>query len=228
MPARATMKSVWWLIHKDLTRELRTHHTWPGMLLLGIVLVFLLAMQMDLPFDEKSRIGGGLLWVAIVFAGTLAMERSVASEQEGGCWQALALYPIGPGVLFVAKMAVNLASLVILELMLVPLFIALTDVSLLARPGYFLLIVTLGNVGFAAIGTLVSAATADLRNRGGLVALLLLPLAMPVVLASAEATSMLLRGDTDWPWWLWVQMLAVFAVVFTAVAAVVFPVLIEE
>jgi heme exporter protein B len=229
MTAPAALKSMWWLIHKDLTRELRAHDTWPSMLLLGIVLVFVLAMQVDLPYDEKSRVSGGLLWLSIVFAGTLAMEKSVANEKEGGCWQALALYPIDPGVLFLSKMVVNLASLVVLELVLVPLFIALTDVSLLAQPGSFLLILTLGDIGFAAMGTLVSVAAADLRNRGGLVvALLLLPLAMPVVLASAEATGMLLRGDTDEMWWLWIQMLAVFAVVFVALGTIVFPALVEE
>lgn len=228
MSASATMKSFWWLIHKDLTRELRAHYIWPAMLLLGFVLVFVLAMQIDLPFENKSRVSGGLLWLAIVFAGTLAMERSFANEHEAGCWQTLTMYPISSSVIFFAKLAVNLASLVILELVLIPVFIALTDVPLLARPGSFLLITALGNIGFAAVGTLISAISADLRDRGGLVALLLLPLMIPVVLASAEATGMMLADEMDRQWWLWIQLLAVFAIVFTALGAMVFAVIIEE
>jgi heme exporter protein B len=185
-------------------------------------------MQVDLPLEDKGRVGGGLLWLAIAFSGTLALDRSFASERDGGCWQSLALYPIAPSVLFLAKMAVNVVSLVLLELVLIPIFIVMTDVPLLARPGAIALIAALGNIGFAAIGTLVSAITADLRNRGSLVALLVLPLVMPVVLASAEATSMTLAGDVDRQWWRWIQLLAVFATVFTALGALVFEVVMEE
>lgn len=228
MSARTTAKSLWWLVQKDLLREFRAHSVWPGMLLLGTVLVFLVATQIDLPMDQKGRVGGGLLWMTIFFAGTLALERSLAGERDAGCWQTLTLYPVAPGVLFLGKMAVNVASLVVLEIVLVPLFIAMTDIPLLAKPGAIALIAILGNLGFAAVGTLVSAVTADLRNRGGLVALLLLPLVTPVILGSAEATSQMLAGEIDGQWWRWIQLLAVFAAVFTAVGALVFEFVMEE
>ena len=93
MPTRHTLNSLWWLIHKDLARELRAQHVWPGMVLLGLVLVFLLATQIDLPLDQKTHVAGGLLWLAIFFAGTLACDRSFTGEREAGCWQSLALYP---------------------------------------------------------------------------------------------------------------------------------------
>ncbi len=228
MPTRQTVNSLWWLIHKDLTREFRAQHVWPGMVLLGLVMVFLLATQIDLPAEEKARVVGGLLWVAVFFAGTLACERSFTSELDAGCWQALALYPIAPSVLFLAKMATNVAALVVLELVLVPLFIVLTDVPLAARPGALMLIAALGNVGFAAVGTLVSGLTVGLRHRGGLLALLLLPLVVPVVFASAEATRMMLSGQIDLLWWRWIQLLAVFATVFTVVGALAFEFVMEE
>lgn len=228
MPARQTINSLWWLIHKDLMRELRAWHVWPETVLLGLVLVFLLATQLDLPMEEKAGVAGGLLWLAIFFAGTLACERSFTSERDAGCWQVLALYPIAPSVLFLAKMAVNLAALVILELVLVPMFVVLSDVPFGSRPGPLLLIAALGNVGFAAVGTLVSGLTAGLRHRGGLLALLLLPLVIPVVFGSAEATRLLLAGQLNSPWWLWIQLLAVFAIVFTVVGALMFEFVMEE
>ena len=135
MRARESVRSLWWLIHKDLTRELRAQNAWPGMLLLGLVLVFLLATQIDLPLEQKTRTVGGLLWLSIFFAGTLALERSFANERDTGCWQALNLYPVDSSLLFLAKMVVNIISLVILEIVLIPAFIVLTDVPLLARPG---------------------------------------------------------------------------------------------
>jgi heme exporter protein B len=228
MPARTTVASIWWLVHKDLTRELRARSVWPGMLLLGLVLVFLLVTQIDLLTEQTEYALGGLLWLVIFFAGTLALERSFANECDDGCWQTLTLYPVAPSVLFLGKMAVNFASLVILEIVLVPTFIVMTDVPLLARPGAFALVALLGNVGFAAVGTLISAITIELRNRGGLVALLLLPLMLPVVFGSAETTRLMLAGEIDAQWWRWIHLLAVFAIVFTVVGALIFEFVVEE
>lgn len=228
MSAREAARTMWWLIHKDLTRELRAHHVWPGMVLLGLVLVFLSATQIDLAGEQKAGVVGGMLWLAIFFAGTLACERSFMNERDAGCWQALALYPIAPSVLFLAKMAVNVAALVVLEVVLVPVFVVLSDVPLAVRPGPFVLIAVLGNVGFAAVGTVVSGLTAGLRHRGGLLALLLLPLVIPVIFGAAEATRMVLSGQIDPMWWRWIQLLAVFAVVFTVVGAMLFEFVVEE
>ena len=172
MPAREPVKSLWWLIHKDLTRELRAQHVWPGMVLLGLVLVFLLATQIDLPAGPESTRRRRAAVAGHLFCRHVGLDRSFTNERDAGCWQALTLYPIAPSVLFLAKMAVNLAALVILELVLVPAFIVLTDVPFAARPGPLLLIAALGNVGFAAVGTLVSGLTAGLRHRGGLLTLL--------------------------------------------------------
>jgi heme exporter protein B len=198
------------------------------MVLLGLVLVFLLATQIDLPLDQKTRIAGGLLWLAVFFAGTLACDRSFTGERDAGCWQALTLYPTAPSVLFLAKMAVNLAALVILELVLVPAFIILSDVPFASRPGPLLLIAALGNVGFAAVGTLVGGLTSGLRHRGGLLTLLLLPLVVPVIFGSAETTRLLLTSEIDSLWWQWIQLLSVFAAVFTVAGAMLFEFVVED
>lgn len=225
---RQTLCSLWWLVQKDLTREVRAHHVWPAMTLLGVVFVFLLAAQVDLPLQEKKRVVGGLLWLAIFFAGTLTFDRSFTGEREAGCWLSLALFPVDPSILFLAKMAANLTSLLILELVLVPAFTVFTDVPLAARPGPLLLILALGNMGFAAVGTLVGGLMSGLRYRGGLLTLLLLPLVVPVIVGSAEATRILLCGGIDATWWRWIQLLAVFAGAFTLCGAVLFEYVVED
>jgi ABC-type transport system involved in cytochrome c biogenesis permease component len=131
-------------------------------------------------------------------------------------------------MIFFAKMIVNVASIVILEALLIPLFIVLTDVPLLARPGPLVLIAVLGSIGFAAVGTLLGGITAGMRNQGGLLALLLLPLVAPVLLSSAEATRIALASVDDPLWWWWIQLLAAFAAVFTAVGALAFGFVMED
>jgi len=225
--ANKTPKLFWWLVHKDFNRAIR-QCAWPAMLLLGVVLVGLVAVQIDLPDEQKDSLIGGLLWLPVVFAGTIAIEWSIVSEHEDGCLQVLRLYPIATSTLYFAKVTVNVASMMLVELVLVPLFIVMADVPLLSKPAALALIATLGNIGFAAAGTLISAITAGLRNRGGLLALLFLPLVMPVILACARATSMMLTGEIDAEWWRWIQFLAVCAIVFTGVGAIMFGAVLEE
>ncbi len=223
-----TAKAMWWLVYKDSLRELRTFGVWPGMLLLGLATVFLLATQLNMSVEQKTSLAGGLLWISIFFAGTVALERSFASERDSGCWQTLCLYPAPPSVIFLAKMATNTISTLLLECVLIPAFVVLTDVPLLSRPLPLLLVVVLGTLCFASIGTLLSAMTAGLRARGGMLALLLLPLLTPVLLASAEATRLILVDEVGPALWQWVNLLAVFAGVFTMAGAVLFEFVMEE
>jgi heme exporter protein B len=78
---------LWWIIHKDLVSECRARRVWPAMLMFGMVVALVFSFQMDLLPDQKRRIVGGLLWLAIFFAGMLAVDRSFASEREEGCWE---------------------------------------------------------------------------------------------------------------------------------------------
>jgi heme exporter protein CcmB len=228
MRVRESALCYWWLVHKDLVREVRAPHFLPRAVFLGLVLVVMLAIQFDLPTEQQSRIMGGMLWISILFAGTLVIERPFTSEQDNGCWDALKLYPLPPSVLFLAKMTVNLTTLVVLESVLILVFMVLTDVPLLAKPGAMLLTVLLTSIGFAAVGTLVGALSAGLRNGGGLLSLVLLPLVAPLLLSSAAATRILFSNADDALWWWWLQLLAVFALVFTIVGALAFEFILEE
>jgi heme exporter protein B len=89
-------------------------------------------------------------------------------------------------------------------------------------------IVILGSLGFAAVGTLASAVTASIRDSGGLLVLVLLPLATPVLLSSAEATRIALASTADPLWWWWIQLLAAFAVTFTVAGSIVVNFAMEE
>lgn len=224
----AEARSVWWIIHKDVTRELRAHETWPSMVLLGVATVFLIGVQLALPIDIKILMAGGLLWLSVFFAGTLALERSFAGERDSGCWQTLKNYPVAASSLFLAKMAVNILSIAVLECVLIPTFMLFTDVPLFNRPLHQLITIIFGTVCFASVGTLVSALTVGIRGRGGVLALLLLPLLTPVLLVCSEATRTAIASEYDPSWLLYAQFLAVFAAVFTIAGAAMFEFVMEE
>ncbi len=217
-----------WIIVKDLLSERRARRVWPAMLLFGALTTILLAVQMDLPAEGRHRIAGGMLWLAVCFAGMLTLDRSFAGEREDGCWEALLLYPVSTTTIYFAKLAVNVVALAALQCVLVPLFAAMAGVPLLAHPGAIALTLILGILGIAAVGTLLSALSAGIRQGANLLPLLVLPLVIPVVLAAAEATRLTVAGDFSAPWQNWIQLLAAFAAIFTAAGAVLFDFAIED
>lgn len=225
---RSALRAFWFLMAKDLLGEFRARRAWPAMLLLGLLLVVLVEMQIDLPADQKQTVICGLLWLNVFFAGMLALERLSAGEREEGCWRILFLYPISPALVFLAKMAVNFVALILLEFVLIPAFVVFTNVPLLANPLMLVTVLVLGNLGFVSVGVIVSSLTAHASQKGGLLALILLPLLTPVLIGAAEATRLAVMDEGSGSWWSWVQLLAAFAVLFTAMGLMLFPSAAEE
>ena len=219
---------LWWIIHKDLISECRAHRVWPAMLLAGSLVTLLLSIQMDLPADQKRQIVGSLLWLATVLAGMPALGRSFESEREQGCWEGLLLLPISSMTVYLGKLAVNVVALTALQCVLVPLFAVVSGVPLLAHPGAMLLIGLLGNLAIASVGTLLGAMAGGVRQGGNLLVLLVLPVAIPVVLAAAEATRLTVENDFGATWWCWIRLLGALAVVFVTAGAVLFDFAIED
>jgi heme exporter protein B len=86
----------------------------------------------------------------------------------------------------------------------------------------------LASIGLAAIGTLVGATTNWVCKRGNLVALLLLPLVWPVVLAAGEATCLAMSGDYTEPFFRWLKLLAAFDVTFATLGVLLFDFIMED
>jgi heme exporter protein B len=218
----------WWIIHKDLLSEFRTRRAWPAMLLLGVVVALVFSIQMDLLPQQEQRLVGGLLWLAVFFAGMTAVDRSFAAERDEGCWQGMRLLPLSPGTVYLAKLLVNVIALLALECLLIPLFFLLSDIPLLAHAGEMLLIAVLASPALAAVGTLVSALATGSGRSGSMLVLVVLPLVTPVVLAAAECTRLAVMNQIDEPWWGWIQLLGAFAAIFTVAGTLLFEYAIED
>jgi heme exporter protein B len=228
MQSGHALKAFRCLVVKDLVSEFRLGRSWPGMLLLGLVLVILLEMQVDLGTQEKQQVVSGLLWLDVFFAGIMMVERLLAGEREEGCWRSLLLYPVSPAVVFFAKVTVTFLALGLLECVLVPAFIVFSNIPLLRHPWCFVTVALLANLGYASVGVVISAVTAQVSHRRSLLPLLLLPLMAPVIMAAAAATRSLVAADLDEQWWRWIQLLGCFAVVFTTLGTLVFEFVIED
>ncbi len=130
--------------------------------------------------------------------------------------------------MYLAKLAVNIVWLAVLQCALIPLFAVLTDVPLLDHPWAMALVALLGNLGIASAGTLLGALAARVQKGTSLTALLALPMVIPVVLAAAEATRMQAEGRIDGAWWDWNGLLACFAAIFIVAGMVLIDFVAEE
>jgi len=170
----------------------------------------------------------GILWVAITFAGILGLNRSFIYEVDQGCLLGLLLCPVDHYMLYLGKMIGNFFFMVIMEIIIIPLMIILFNLDILDILLPLLLIVLLGTLGFAAVGTLLSAISVNTRAREILLPVLLFPIAIPILLAAVKATGALINEGTFASAQSWIRILTGFDVIFLVISSLLFEYVVED
>jgi heme exporter protein B len=220
------LAKVWAIVVKDVAAELHTREMVSAMLVFSVLALLIFSFALDLRGDVARAAAPGVLWATVAFAGTLGLSRSLAREQQAGCMDGLLLAPVDRSAIFFGKALGNLAFMAVVEVILLPLFSALFDVSLL-RPEV-LVVTALGTVGYAAVGTLLAAIAVNTRAREVMLPILLLPLAIPALIAAVQATGGLVEGGTLSEVGGWVRILVVYDLIIVAVSVLTFGYVVEE
>jgi heme exporter protein B len=213
------------LVWKDLVVELRGREFVSAMLVFALITIVTLNFAFDLTSQEREASGAGGLWIAFLFAGMLGLGRSLAIERDRGTLEGLSLCPVDGGTLFIGKLISNVLFISVVQLVSLPVFAALYNLPALTP--MVLAIALVGSLGYAGLGTLFSALVSTSRAREILLPLLLFPLAIPVVIATVRATTLVFQGQVSdvWPWF---NLLVVFDVIFITIAYLVFDLVLEE
>jgi heme exporter protein CcmB len=194
---------------------------------LSCVLVFAFALVRDGRAVED--VAAGILWIAISFAGTLALGRTFERERYGETLRALLLAPAPRPAIYVGKLLGIVALLVVAEAILVPLVALLFQAPLFARPVLLASLLLTGTIGFSAVGTLFAAMLLRSRTRDVMLPILLYPITVPVIIAGVRGTSALLQPVPDEPAAvMWIALLLCFDVVFVTLALWTFEPLMTE
>lgn len=179
-----TVRAIIW---KDLRMERHTGQ------ILSVMLVFSLTAAIIYNFALYGSLAAardastGFLWVTILLAGTLGLNRSLMSEQENRSLEAILMAPIDRSAIYIGKVISVTAFALIVEAILVPIFTAFFNKPFWRPQVLFILV--LGTIGYVAAGVLVTSMTIQTRTREVLLPVLLLPLTLPVVLAAAQVTA---------------------------------------
>lgn len=219
-------RKVWAIVVKDIVAEFHTREMVSAMLVFSVLATLIFSFALDLRGAMARVAAPGVLWATVAFAGTLGLSRSLAREQQAGCIDGLLLAPVDRSVIFFGKALGNLAFVVVVEIILLPLFSALFDVPLLRTE--VLAVTALGTIGYTAVGTLLAAIAVNTRAREVMLPILLLPLVIPVLIAAVRATGGLVEGGTMAEVGGWVRLLVAYDLVIVAVSMLTFGYVVEE
>lgn len=216
------------VLAKDLLLEWRTRTRVSalGFFALSTLLLFSFALGPDTALLRKNA--GGYLWLALLFASTLALGESFRVEQENQALDGLRLAPTDPRGLFLGKALGNAALLFLLGCLLTPVVIAVYDVRLAMGPAVLVLVLALGCLSIAAPGTVYAAIASNARARDVLLPLLLFPVLIPALLAAAKGTQLVLEGDPMNQLGSWLKLLSGFNVMYWSLGFVLFPRIVED
>jgi len=215
------------LLAKELRLEFRTRELLNATIVFALVVVVLFSFSFDPTSAESRRLGPGLLWIAFLFSGSLMLHPSFAREQVNQTLDALRMAPISSFAVLLGKMLANFLFLSAAEVVLVPVFAVLYNVSLAASVGRLTLVIALGTIGLSVTGTAFSAIAAHARMRELLLPLLLLPIVAPLLIAAVEATASLFTPQPTLDR-AWLAFLAGFDIVFFTASWVLSDFLLEE
>jgi heme exporter protein B len=216
------------IARKDALAELRGRHATVTTLFFSAVVLLLFGFALGPDSARLAAAAPGLLWLAVVFAGMLAVSRLHLLETDDGALEQLALYPISRRAIYAGKALAGLAVMLVLGLLVLAAVGILFAVDI---GGAWLPLVTtvlLGAIGIAAVGTFYAGVTVRLRAREVMLPLLMLPVLAPLLLGAVKATAAALAGDPFGELGAWLQLLAAFDVIMVVAGAATYGYLLED
>jgi heme exporter protein B len=223
----AYLRKVGAIIAKDIAAELRTREMFSSMGVFSVLVIIVFNFALELSDRQiVLTVTPGAVWVTIVFAGMLGLNRSLAVELDKGCLDGLLLTPVDRSAIFFGKALGNALFMLAVEVVVLPLFVVFFNVPLI-QP-WVALIVVLGTLGFAGVGTLLSSMAVNTRAREVMLPILLFPVAVPELIAAVKATAGAMTGLPVSEWQQWLSLLIVFDVVLVTMSFMVFEYVVEE
>ena len=235
----------WTILKKELTIEWRSKEVLYTSLFFAVVLatIFMfgffeqtdatlensganLGQQGDQRVLNRAQPGPGILWIALCFSSTIAFGRSFSRERESGSLSALRMVPGIYFPLLMAKCVANIAFVVLVELVLIPLIVVVFHMEIGTAWPNLVLVLVLGTSGLCMLGTVLGAALVHLRLGDVLLPLVLFPLIIPLLLAGSSATTALMQEKWS-VYWDWTGLMVAFDAIYVVLSIWLFKPVLE-
>jgi heme exporter protein B len=212
---------------KDMTTELRAKAGFNGVASLAVTILILLGLALGPDGEALRNAAVGAIWLATLFSGVLAFNRSFQVELESGALEPLLMYPGPRWPLFAGKLIGNLVFVALMVTIVMAVGIVLFNIDLPAEWPALVGVVALGIVGLVVLGTFYASMASRSRAREVLLPLLLFPMLVPVLLAATTASKALLGADLMHEAGAWIRLLIGFDLVFLIATFIAFEQVIE-
>lgn len=206
------------LAKKDLYSELKTKQIMVTQIIFAGLVIVVFSFAFDPANNTTKAVIPGVIWVIIVFAGILGLNRSFISEQRNDTMQGLLVAPMEAASIYLGKFLANFSMMLIVELVSIPFLFLLFDFKFFGSIPYFILVVFLGSFGFIAIGTFLAALAANSKSSEMLLPLLLFPITTPILIGVVQATRIILTNMEKFSSAVaWIQLVTAYDIIFFVV-----------
>ena len=199
---------------KDLAVERRAKANFNAVVFLAVLMLLMFGFALGPDAAALRAAAAGVLWLTVLFSGSLAFNRSYQTELEDGALETLLLYPGSRKSIFIGKLIANLVFILLVEAILVPMAAVLYGLSFAGGLGGIALALALGTIGFVTLGTFYAAMASRLRAREVLLPLLLFPMLIPLLVGAVEVTGAFLGLDPFATTGRWLLLMAAYDVIF--------------
>jgi heme exporter protein B len=222
------LRAAWLVAVKDVAIEWRTKTALASGLVFAVLVLAVLFFSRDPTAVSSRDVAPGALWVTFTFAAMLGLNRAFLLEREMRALDGILLTGTPPVAIFWGKFAANLAFVGVIEAISLPLFVLFYDVPIWLRFGELVAVIAMATVAFVAVGTLLSAMAVRTRYAELMLPLLLLPFLVPPLVGGVQLTARLLDGRPLSDLSGWLKLIGAFDVAFVTLAALLFPVVLDE
>lgn len=212
---------------KDLTTEIRAKAGFNGVASLAVTILILLGLALGPDASALRNAAVGAVWLATLFSGVLAFNRSFQVELESGALEPLLLYPGPRWTIFAGKLVANFIFVGMMVAIVTLAGIVLFGITVPATWPKLIGVIVLGVVGLVVLGTFYASMSSRSRAREVLLPLLLFPMLVPVLLAATTASKALLGSDLMHESGAWIRLLIAYDLVFLIATFMAFEHVIE-
>ena len=226
----SVLRAAWLIARKDFTIEARSREIIATAAFFAVACVLVFAFSLVREGLAPDGVAAGVLWIGIAFSGTLSLARLFERERAHDTLRALLLAPVERPAVYIGKLLAVVMLMSAVGALLLPFTGILFDQAVVRSAPGLAVVLLLGIIGYAAVGTLFAAMLGRSRSRDVLLPVLLYPMTVPALIAGVRATSALLEATG--PDWMtarfWMGVIAAFDAVFVTLALWTFEPVMEE
>ncbi len=223
------MRQILTIFLKDVSIEMSGGGIFPAVAVFAVTLASVLHFTNIFPSSAAViSAAPAVFWICILFAATIAFERSFEVERKSEALRSILMSPVDRGAVFIGKMLANMLLLSAIEAVFIPFFILFFKIELWRVVVPFLSVVVAATAGVSAVGTLLSALSAQTKTKGVIFPVLLFPLLIPVLISASQGLSVIFGGAPEHDFFRYLKILVSFDLTFIAAGTLVYGYIIEE